>query len=103
MPKNACLLITPNSFNVNNLDLPSPCPLPAPGHACASSNLLGEGGSFEGGGGRPPPPSNIFPLTSMRRAGKIWKPGAGEGNQRGGACTADCGTDCDDVLSKINY
>jgi len=48
-------------LNVHNLRIPSPCPLPAPSHACFGINLLGEGGSFAGGGGRPPPPASIFP------------------------------------------
>jgi len=56
-------------LNVHNLNIPSPCPLPAPSHACFGINLLGEGGSFAGGGGRPPPPASIFPFTSVGQAG----------------------------------
>ena len=37
--KNACPLITPHLFNLNNLGLPSSCLLPAPSHAILSSLL----------------------------------------------------------------
>ena len=61
------------------LRIPSPCPLPAPSHACFGINLLGEGGSFAGGGGRPPPPASIFPLTSVGQSGLIWNQPLGRG------------------------
>ena len=38
--KNACPLITPHLFNLNNLGLPSSCLLLAPSHAILSSLLL---------------------------------------------------------------
>ena len=77
--KNARPWITSSLWKVNNLRIPSPCPLPAPSHACFGINLLGEGGSFAGGGGRPPPPANIFPLTSVDQSGLIWNQPLGRG------------------------
>ena len=66
--------------------IPSPCPLPAPSHACFGINPLGEGGSFAGGGGRPH--LQAFSPHQRRSVRLNLKPAAGEGNQRGGYCSA---------------
>jgi len=79
--------ITSSLWKVNNLRIPSPCPLPAPNHACIGINLLGEGGSFAGGGGRPPPPASIFPLTSVVWAFFIWNKPLGRGIKGVGIAT----------------